>query len=294
VARRRGELVSRRARECVFGGGLRRAILESCAWILVGLAFGAGVYVLRGRAAGLEYFASYVVEKSLSIDNIFLFILIFQGLRVPASLQHRVLYYGVASALVLRGIFVFGGIALLRHFHWVLFVFGAILLVTAVRMLASDEPDIAAQEHWLLRMVRRFVPVTPDYDGERFFSRRGGRLLGTPLILALVAVETADILFAIDSVPAVLAITRSSFVAYSSNLFAILGLRSLYFVLADLLPRFRFLRPGLAAILLFTSAKMLAGERLHVSTGLSLAVVLAIVVIMVVASLIWADGKRRA
>jgi TerC family integral membrane protein len=247
-----------------------------------------------GRAAGLEFFTSYVVEKSLSIDNIFLFLLIFNGLRVPAHFQHRVLYYGVAGALVMRGIFVFGGIALMNRLHWILFVFGAILLVTGVRMLFTGAVEIEPEQHWVLRALRRIVPVTPGYEQAAFFVRRSGSWSATPMLLALVAVETADILFAVDSVPAVLSITRDTLIAYSSNVFAILGLRALYCAVADLLPRFRFLRPGLAAILLFTGAKMVGSDRIHVSVEWSLGAILGILMITVAASLGWPAAKRHA
>jgi tellurite resistance protein TerC len=273
--------------------GFAGALAESAGWIALALVFGAWVRFAMGPLAGLEYFTSYVVEKSLSIDNIFLFLVIFQGLRVPADVQHKVLYYGVAGALVMRGIFVFGGIALMNRFHWVLFVFGGILLITAVRMFLTGETAAQREQHWLLRGIRRFTSVTAEYEGDAFFALRSGKWSATPLLLALVAVETADILFAVDSVPAVLSITRNSFIAYSSNVFAILGLRALYFGLADLLPRFRFLRPGLAAILMFTSLKMLASDWVRVTIGLSLGVILGIVALTVAASLLSPDAKRR-
>lgn len=282
-------VLHRRARRVTF----RNALIESAAWIGLALAFNCWVYWEMGAPAGLQYFTGYIVEKSLSIDNIFLFLLIFEGLKVPAHLQHRVLYYGVAGALVMRGVFVFGGIALLNRVHWVLFVFGGILLITAVRMLVGEEYRIEPQGHWLLRGLRRFLPVTTSYSEQQFFVRQSGRWSATPLLLALVAVETADIVFAVDSVPAVLAITRDTFIAYSSNVFAILGLRALYFALADLLPRFRFLRPGLAAILLFTGSKMLASDWIHLSNGVSLGVIAGIVALTVAASLAWPAGKRR-
>lgn len=272
----------------------REALAESAGWIGLALAFNVWVYFALGYGAGFEFFTSYIVEKSLSVDNIFLFLLIFQGLRVPDRLQHKVLFYGVGGALLMRGVFVFGGVALLSRFHWVLFVFGAILFLTAVRTLRSPEHSIEPERQWLLRGIHRFLRVTPEYQGSRFFVRTTGRWSATPLFVALVAVEAADILFAIDSVPAVLAITRDTFIAYSSNVFAILGLRALYFALADFLPRFRFLRHGLAAILIFTSLKMLASDRIRIPIGLSLGVVVAILVLMIVASVIWPASKQRA
>ena len=220
---------------------VKEALAESAGWIGLALTFNVWIYFSMGHQAGLEFLTSYVVEKSLSIDNIFVFLLVFQGMAVPAQSQHKVLYYGVVGALVMRAVFVFGGVALLNRFHFVLFVFGAILILTAVRMLLPGEHKVRPERNWLVRIARGLVPVTPGYEGERFYLQRAGRWNATPLLLALVAVEATDILFAVDSVPAVLAITRDSFIAYSSNVFAILGLRALYFALADLLPRFRFL-----------------------------------------------------
>jgi tellurite resistance protein TerC len=272
---------------------LRAALAESAGWIVLALAFDVWLYISLGHRVGFEFLAGYLVEKSLSIDNIFLFLLIFQGLQVPAHLQHKVLYYGVAGALVMRAIFVFGGVALLNHFHWALFVFGAILLVTALRMLFTRERTLEPDRHWLLRGVRNVFRVTPEFEHDKFLVRSAGKWNATPLLVALIAVEAADIVFAIDSVPAVLAITRETFIAYSSNVFAILGLRALYFALADLLPRFRFLRPGLAAILLFTGFKMLAGDRIPISTGLSLGVIVGILALMIAASWVWPAKRRK-
>jgi tellurite resistance protein TerC len=271
---------------------LNEALSESAGWIGLALAFNVWIYVSMGHQAGLEFLTSYVVEKSLSIDNIFVFLLIFQGMAVPAQSQHKVLYYGIVGALAMRAIFVFGGVALLNRFHFVLFVFGAILILTAVRMLLPGGHKVRPERNWLVRVARRLVPVTTGYERERFFLQRAGKWNATPLLLALVAVEATDILFAVDSVPAVLAITRDTFIAYSSNVFAILGLRALYFALADLLPRFRFLRPGLAAILLFTGAKMLASERVRISTNVSLGIIVGIMALMIAASILWPLKKR--
>jgi tellurite resistance protein TerC len=272
---------------------LKEALAESAGWIGLALAFNTCVYISMGHQAGLEFLAGYLVEKSLSIDNIFLFLLIFQGMDVPASAQHKVLYYGVVGALVMRAIFIFGGVALLNRFHFVLYVFAAILIFTAVRMLLPGRQKMQPQRNWLVRIVRRFVPMTQEYKGTNFVVRRANKWSATPLLLALVAVEATDIVFAVDSVPAVLAITRDTFIAFSSNVFAILGLRALYFALADLLPRFRFLQPGLAAILLFTGAKMLASDRIRIPTGASLGVIIGIMALMVVASLLWPRKNRR-
>ncbi len=272
---------------------LKEALAESAGWIGLALAFNIWVYTSIGHQAGLEFLTSYVVEKSLSIDNIFVFLLIFQGLTVPSHFQHKVLYYGVVGALVMRAIFVFAGVALLNRFHVVLFVFGAILLLTAVRMLLPGADEIQPERNWLVRIARRILPVTRGYEGEHFLIKLAGKWNATPLFLALVAVEATDIIFAVDSVPAVLAITRDTFIAYSSNVFAILGLRALYFALADVLPRFRFLRPGLAAILMFTGAKMLASDRISISTDVSLGVIVGIMALMIGASVLWPQTRRR-
>jgi tellurite resistance protein TerC len=271
---------------------LKEALAESAGWIGLALVFNIWVYVSLGHQVGLEFLTSYVVEKSLSIDNIFVFLLIFQGMAVPAQSQHKVLYCGVAGALVMRAIFVFGGVALLKRFHFVVIVFGAILILTAIRMLWTGGHKIRPERNWLVRIVRRAVPVTTEYEREHFFVRRAENWNATPLLLALIAVEATDILFAVDSVPAVLAITRDTFIAYSSNVFAILGLRALYFALADLLPRFRFLRPGLAAILLLTGAKMLASQRVQISTDVSLGVIVGIITLMLGASVLWPQRKK--
>ncbi len=266
---------------------LRQALAETGAWVGLALLFNLWIYVSRGHQAGLEFLTSYVVEKSLSVDNIFIFVLIFQGLQVPPKLQHRVLYLGIVGALAMRGVFVFAGIELLRHFSFVVFLFGGILFLTGVRMLLAGNRAVHPENNFLVRMLRKVVPVTEGYRGEKFLVNESGRWSVTPLLVALVAVEAMDIVFAVDSVPAVLAITQDVFIAYASNVFAILGLRAMYFGLADILPRFRFLHAGLAVLLVFVGAKMLAAERISVSTEMSLVVIATIMLVTVCASLIW-------
>jgi tellurite resistance protein TerC len=261
------------------------ALAESAGWIGVALAFNLWVYFSQGSQAGLEFLTGYLVEKSLSVDNIFIFILIFQAFRVPARSHHKVLYYGVVGALVLRAAFVLAGVELLQSVHAVLFVFGAILLFTGFRMMLPWERVIRPERNWLVRLTQKFIPVLTDYDGERFLVKRGGKWNATPLFLALVAVEAMDIVFAIDSVPAVLAITRDTFIVYSSNAFAILGLRALYFALADILPRFRFLHQGLAIILIFVGAKMVLSDWWPIPATVSLGVIAGVLVTTVLASL---------
>ncbi|MFZ0412081.1 MAG: TerC family protein [Candidatus Acidiferrales bacterium] len=268
--------------------GMKEALAESAAWIGVSLVFGAYVYWWRGPQAGTEFLTGYLVEKSLSVDNIFVFLLIFEAFAVPAKSQHRVLYYGVVGALVMRAVFVVAGVELLAAFHAVMYVFGALLVVTAVRMLLPARRASPPEKNWMVRLARRVLPVADNFDGDHFWVKEGGRWLGTPLLLALVSVEVMDIVFAIDSVPAVLAITKDAFIVYSSNAFAILGLRALYFALAGLLPRLRFLHQGLAAILLFVGAKMILSERVDLPDFVSLGVVAGILAVTTAASLVWA------
>jgi tellurite resistance protein TerC len=275
---------------------LKQALAESAGWIGLALGFNVWVYYTRGPQVGLEFLTGYLVEKSLSVDNIFVFILIFQAFRVPALSHHKVLYYGVVGALVLRAAFVLAGVELLQYFHPVLFVFGAILLITGVRMMLPGERVIKPDRNWLVRLTRRFIPVLTEYEGEKFLIRRGGKWNATPLFLALVAVEAMDIVFAVDSVPAVLAITRDPFIVYSSNAFAILGLRALYFALADILPRFRFLHEGLAIILIFVGGKMVASDWWPIPASVSLVVIAGVLVTTVLASLAFSEkgvGKDK-
>src|SRR5580693_5246675 len=270
---------------------LREALLESAGWISVSLLFNLWLYYSQGPQAGVEFLTGYLVEKSLSVDNIFVFLLIFQAFHVPAQSQHKVLFLGVLGALVMRAAFVLAGVELLQTFHAVLYVFGALLLLTGLRMFLPVKRTLHPERNWLVRTARRIMPVVDDYDGERFLVKRSGKWSATPLFLALVALEAMDIIFAVDSVPAVLAITRDTFIVYSSNVFAILGLRALYFALADILPRFRFLHQGLAAIIIFVGTKMVLSDHFPISSLASLAVIAAILAATVAASLLF---PRRA
>lgn len=264
----------------------KEALLESAAWISVSLIFNLWVHFALGPQAGLEFLTGYLVEKSLSVDNIFVFLVIFEAFRVPAKSQHKVLFLGVIGALVMRAAFVLAGVELLETFHAVLYVFGALLLLTGLRMFLPVKRTVRPERNWLVRAARRVMPVVDEYDGERFLVKRAGKWNATPLFLALVAVEAMDIIFAVDSVPAVLAITRNTFIVYSSNVFAILGLRALYFALAGILPRFRFLHQGLATILVFVGAKMTLSEWLPIPSLVSLSVIAGILAITVVTSLL--------
>jgi tellurite resistance protein TerC len=264
---------------------LRIALIESAAWIVLSLLFAVYVHFSRGTQAGVAFLTGYLVEKSLSVDNIFVFVLIFRAFQVPERSQHKVLFYGVIGALVMRALFVLAGVELLQNFHFILYIFGGILVVTAIQMLRPGQRAIEPERNWLVRVTRQFIPVLTDYSGEDFWVKRERKWNATPLFMALVAVEAMDIVFAVDSVPAVLAITRDTFIVYSSNAFAILGLRALYFALAEILPRFRFLHQGLAAILLFVGFKMIASDWIDLPDLMALGVIAGILAITIVASL---------
>jgi tellurite resistance protein TerC len=263
---------------------LREALLLSGGWIAISLLFNLWIYISRGHTAGLDFLTAYFVEKSLSVDNIFLFIVIFRAFQIKPEAQHRVLYYGVAGALILRAAFVFGGVALLTRFHYVEYIFGGFLIVVAARMIFENIEVDDSKPNWQIKMARKWLRVTPEDVGTKMLVQRDGKIHATPLLLALIAVELSDIVFAVDSVPAVLAITRDPFIAYSSNAFAILGLRSLYFALAHILPRFRYIHQGLAAVLAFVGTKMILSENITIPNGISLAVICGILAIAAIAS----------
>jgi len=263
---------------------LKHALVESAAWVALALGFGLWIYLSRGRQAGVEFLTAYVLEKSLSADNIFVFLIIFRTFGVGPRAQHRVLYSGIVGAVILRLGFVLAGVALLDHFHFVTYLFGAILVIAGANMLRSGKEAPRADCNWLIRLLRKLMPIGAPSGGEHFWVRDRGRWSATPLLVALIAIEVMDIVFAADSVPAVLSITRDPFIAYSSNVFAILGLRAMYFALADLMTRLRFLHEGLAVILLFTGAKMLVADRFAIPAAASLGVIIAILTVTAVAS----------
>jgi tellurite resistance protein TerC len=263
----------------------REAAVWSAFWVVLSLLFNLGIYLRQGPEAGLEFFTSYLLEKSLSTDNVFLFAVIFGSMGVVAQHQHRVLYWGVLGAIVMRGTFILAGVQLVRHFHWVLYLFAIFLLVTGLRLLREKERKYDPQRTMALRLARKLFPISDRYEGGRLFTRSDGRLCATPLFLVLVMIEVVDIAFAIDSIPAIFAVTQDAFIIYSSNILAILGLRSLYFLLARAITRFRYLRGGLAIILIFIGAKMLLAYWVRIPTGLALLAILVILVIFLVASL---------
>lgn len=272
---------------------LREAAARTCAWAVLSLLFGVVVLVLYGERAALTYVTAYLLEQSLSIDNVFVFLLIFSELRVPPAQQRGVLLWGVVGALVMRALLIAAGLFLLNQFHWVVYPFAALIIFAAFRLLFGGQKQrelVVAACAICSTWVARIIPITPQYHGARFWvrlSERGGRLVATPLLVALIIVETTDIVFALDSVPAVLAVTREPFIVYTSNVFAMLGLRSLYFVLSGVVERFRYLRVGLAAILIFFGTRLLLGAFLEVPNGVSLVVIAAALALSVAASLKW-------
>jgi tellurite resistance protein TerC len=268
---------------------IKEALIWFAVWVGLAMLFNVGVFFFhpRGLDAGLEYFAGYVVEKSLSVDNIFVFVIIFTSFAVPRVSQHKVLMYGVLGAIVFRAIFIIGGYALLHRFHWMIYVFGLFLLVTGLRLLRKDEYEETHPENsWIIRTFRGFSPITGRYDRDRLFTRENGRLVATPLFIALLAIESADIVFSVDSIPAVFAITPDPFIVFSSNIFAILGLRSLYFAVSGVLRSFYFLRYGFATILVILAAKMLLADVLRMPIALSLVLIVFILLLCVIISLL--------
>jgi tellurite resistance protein TerC len=261
----------------------REALVWSLGWILLAIAFAVLVYFWRGRETAVEFTTGYVIELSLSVDNLFIFLLIFRYFRVPSDYQHKVLFWGIVGALVMRGVFIVVGIGLIRQFHWIIFVFGAFLVYSGIRLLGEKEAGIDPERNPMVRLFRRLIPVTAGYEGDRFLVRRP-MLHATPLLVVLVLVEVTDLLFATDSIPAVLAITLKPFVVYTSNVFAILGLRSLYFVLAGMMDVFHYLHYGLAVVLIFIGGKMLASDYFEIPTVWALASVGAVLFISMVAS----------
>ena len=266
--------------------GLREAIFWSIVWTLVALAFNAWVYYRFGRQFGLEFLTGYIIERSLSFDNIFVFIVIFNYFAVPAEFQHRVLFWGILGALISRGIFIAMGTALITRFEWLILVFGAFLVYTGVKIFKEKEAEVHPERNPVVRLFQRFVPLSGRYHGKRFFVRENGRPKATPLMLVLVVVEATDVVFAVDSIPAVFGVTTNPFIVFTSNIFAILGLRALYFLLAGLMHKFHYLSYGLGLVLVFVGGKMMAERWIHIPTEISLGIVLGVLTVAIVASLL--------
>jgi tellurite resistance protein TerC len=273
-------VVSRKRRAVPF----RQALLMSAFWIGLAMAFAVFVHQWLGSTKALEFVTGYLLEEALSVDNLFVFILLFAYFKVPPEEEKTVLFWGIIGALIMRGAFIGAGVALVQRFHWILYAFGVFLIYTGFKLMREGGEQQDPSRNVVLKFCRRFLPLTESYEQKSFFVRREGRILATPLFVVLLVVETTDILFATDSIPAILAITRDPFIVYTSNVFAILGLRSLYFALAGLMKLFHYLNYGLAVVLMFIGAKMLLPERYHVPTWVALAVVAGVLALSVLAS----------
>lgn len=278
---------NRRARSI----GFREAVGWSVMWVALAMAFAVIVHFWHGRAASLEFATGYLIELSLSIDNLFVFLVIFRYFRVPSELQHRVLFWGILGALVTRGIFILAGVGLIRRFDWIIYIFGALLVWSGIKLLRQGDAEIDPEKNPVLKLFRRWMPVTDEYVGEKFWVRQPG-LYATPLVVVLLVVETTDILFAVDSIPAVLAITLNTFIVYTSNVFAIMGLRSMYFAVAGLMDYFEYLHYGLSAVLVFIGSKMLLSHYYNVPTHIALGIVVGVLLVSVGASVAFPRKKK--
>jgi tellurite resistance protein TerC len=265
----------------------KKALLMSAFWIGLAMGFAVFIHQWMGPGKALEFITGYLLEEALSVDNLFVFILLFAYFKVPQEQEKTVLFWGILGALIMRGTFILGGVALVQRFHWILYIFGLFLIYTGVQLMLGGDKENDPSHNVVLRFCRRFLPLTDTYEGGNFITRRGGKLFFTPLFVVLLVVETTDILFAVDSIPAILAITRDSFIVYTSNVFAILGLRSLYFALAGMMKLFHYLNYGLSVVLIFIGAKMLLPERYHVPTWVALVVIAGVLAIAVAASLLF-------
>lgn len=267
----------------------RQALITSAVWIALAAGFAVVLFFWQGRTPALEFTTGYVLELSLSVDNLFIFLMIFRYFQVPSEYQHKVLFWGILGALVMRGIFIVAGVGLIRRFHWITYLFGLLLVYSGIKLFSGSNQEIHPEKNPVLRLVRRLLPVTKDYEGEKFFVRRAG-LCATPLLVVLIVVETTDVLFAVDSIPAILAITLNAFIVYTSNVFAILGLRAMYFTLAGVMEMFEYLHYGLSLVLIFIGGKMLAAHYVQIPTEWALGIVAGVLGASVLASVV--KGKK--
>jgi tellurite resistance protein TerC len=272
--------------------GMKEASIWTVIWISISLLFNAGIYFYAGPEPALQFLTGYLIEKSLSVDNIFVFVMLFSFFKVPVIYQHRVLFWGILGALIMRGILIAVGAFLLAQFHWVIYIFGAFLIFTGIRMAVQKDEHVDVESNGVVKLLRRVMPITDSYHGHDFFVRNAGRIFATPLFVVLLVVETTDLIFALDSIPAIFAVTTDPFLVYTSNVFAILGLRSLYFLLAEVVTKFRFLKIGLSAILVFVGVKMLIVDIFHMPILVSLGVIASILVISIVASLMLPEAAE--
>jgi len=272
---------------------IKEALGWSAVWISLALFFNVGLFFWRGQEPALQFFTGYLIELSLSVDNLFVFLLIFMYFKVPAAYQHKVLFWGILGAQVMRGLLIGVGVVLIAQFHWILYLFGLFLLFTGIKMgVQEDEAEVRPERNVFVRFFKRVMPVTPGYHGSRFFVKQEGRHYATLLLIVVIVLETTDLLFALDSIPAVFAITTDPFIVYTSNICAILGLRSLYFALAGMMNLFHYLKIGLAVVLSFVGLKMLLAEVFPIPIGIALGVVGAVLVLSVVASIIWPKQEK--
>ncbi len=270
----------------------REALMWTGVWVGLALLFAGGLAIFSSHQAALTFLTGYLIEESLSIDNIFVIVLIFQYFAVPAQYQHRVLFWGILGALVMRGLFIGLGAALLARFEWIIYIFGALLVITGVRMALKQDEEFDGEQNPVVKAVRRLMPLTDGYRGKHFFSTENGKRYATPLLLVLLLVEVTDLIFAIDSIPAIFGITRDPFLVFTSNIFAVMGLRSLFFLLAHVVTKFHLLKYGLAVILTFVGVKMIIESWVHIPILLSLGVVLGVLLLSIVASLIWPKAHQ--
>lgn len=271
---------------------VKEALTWTFIWIFLALCFNGFIYYLFGEIKALEFFTGYVIEKALSVDNIFVFVLIFSYFRIPAIYQHKVLFWGIIGALIMRIIFIFAGVALLERFHWTIYIFGSILIFTGIKMLLDKDKKIAPEKNPVIKFFRKIVPTSNELHEDNFFIKQNQKRFATPLFVVLIMIEITDLIFAVDSIPAILAVTQDHFIVYTSNVFAILGLRSLYFALANIIERFKYLAVGLAIILVFVGVKMIIVDYYKIPIHFSLLIILFILVSSVVISLIKTKRKK--
>ncbi len=274
--------------------GLREALVWSVIWTVLALVFNVWIYYSGGKQAGLAFLTGYLIERSLSIDNIFVFYLVFAYFAVPKAYQHKVLFWGILGALGMRALFIAVGVTLINAFHWVIYIFGAFLVVTGIRMAVSREAEVHPERNPVLKLFRRWFPTTENYEEDRFFVAREGRTFATPLLVVLLIIETTDVIFAVDSIPAILAITTDPFIVYTSNVFAILGLRALYFALAGITAMFRYIHYGLAVVLVFVGVKMLLADVLEIPIAVSLGFIGAVLLVSGLLSVLYAGREQGA
>ncbi len=274
--------------------GIKEALIWSAVWIAVALLFNLGVYFVNGKEHAVQFLAGYLLEKSLSVDNLFVFLLVFNYFHLPQKYQHEVLFWGIIGALVFRAIFIVCGIGLLHYFSWMIYVFGAVLVWTGLKLAVEKDKKVEPEKNVFVRIFKRFFPMTQDYHGGKFFVRLNGVLTATPLIVILIVIESTDIVFAVDSIPAILAISRDPFIVYTSNVFAILGLRALYFALAQLMKLFHYLHYGLSLILVLIGIKMIISHFVHIPTVATLGTILGVLTLSIIASTIWPKKEGAA